>query len=373
MQRFKEAIDRNIAFHNGEMRDSILLTVSMPSKFPSASSDYYGRKKEEQNEQDKLWLERECYIVDPQNRINLMNEYHGQIENRQMINDDYVPVYYPTLHLGESYCAAMLGADTSFFGTANYTCSGAKPLITSEKDLDKLIIDPDNYWIKFIQSALEHFCELADGKMLLVPIIAMDALNLAVELMGSTEAYMAVYEDTELLHKIMEFGVEYMTYIYKIQDDIIRPYNDRMVNADSSAFGGLLMSVDAYTVCNPEIYKNMGLVYQNKLLENIGYGFMHMHGFGLDKLLPLTAQLPGIKDYRLGRDLKAQENLPVESISWMREVLGDDRQLSTSVSHHEFIAGIENRTLPFNTHYSCWTDNLETANKMIDMAKNYRK
>jgi len=86
--------------------------------------------------------------------------------------------------------------------------------------LDKLVIDPDNYWVKFIQTALKHFCELADGKMLLVPIIAMDALNLAVELMGSTEAYTAVYEDPELLHKIMDFGIEYMTYIHKIQDDI---------------------------------------------------------------------------------------------------------------------------------------------------------
>ncbi|MCL2776065.1 MAG: hypothetical protein FWD71_22390, partial [Oscillospiraceae bacterium] len=355
--------------HNGEMRDGILLTLSLPS--PSTSGDYYGRK--ENDAKSNLWTERDCYICDGQNRIDLMDEYRRRIETRPIINDDYVPVEYPTLHLGESYCAAMLGADVSFYGTANYTCSGAKPLIKSVKDLDKLIINTENCWIKFIQSALKHFCELADGKMLLVPIIAMDALNLAVELMGSTEAYTAVYEDPELLHKIMEFGVEYMSYIYKIQDDIIRPYNDKTIGADSSAFGGLLMSVDAYTVCSPDVYVNMGLSYQGRLLDNVKYGYMHMHGFGLDTLLPLTAQLRGIQDYRLGRDLKSQENLPAESIVWMRKILGDDRQLSTYVSQDEFISGIKNRTLSFNAHYSCWTGNIETAKKMIEMAKNYRR
>ena len=362
---YREAAERNAAFHNGEMRDGILLTLSLPS----TSADYYGRKKEEDNQ----WTKRSCYIADPQNRAALMEEYRRQINSRPKINDDYIPAVYPTAHLGESYCAAMLGADVSFYGMANYTCSGAKPLITCAKDLDRLVIDPDNYWIKFICDALEHFCGLAGGEMLIVPIIAMDALNLAVELMGSTEAYTAVYEAPELLHKIMEFGVEFMAYVYKIQDEIIRPYNDKALGADSSAFGGLLMSVDAYTVCSPEIYKTMGLEYQQKLLEKVGCGYMHMHGFGLDTLLPLTAQLPAIKDYRLGRDLKAQENLPVESITWMRETLGADRQISVYVSQDEFIEGIKNRTLPFNARYSCWTDNMETANKMVEMAKSYKK
>jgi hypothetical protein len=267
----------------------------------------------------------------------------------------------------------MLGADVSFYGTANYSCSGAKPLIKSKKDLDKLFINAENYWIKFLCSSLEHFCELADGKMMIVPIIAMDALNLAVELMGSTEAYTAVYEDTELLHAIMQFGVEYMTYLYKLQDDIIRPYNDKTINADSSAFGGLLMSVDAYTVCSPEVYKSMGILYQQKLMDKVGYGYMHMHGFGLDMLLPLTAQLHGIKDYRLGRDLKAQESLPAESIAWMRKILGEDRQITTYLSQNEFISGINDRTLPFNVHYNCSADSIETGKKMIELAKNYHK
>jgi hypothetical protein len=100
---------------------------------------------------------------------------------------------------------------------------------------------------------------------------------------------------------------------------------------------------------------------------------MHQHGFGLDMLLPLTAQLHGIKDYRLGRDLKAQEELPVESIAFMRKTLGDDKQISTYLSQDEFISGIKNRTLPFNTHYSCWTDNIETAKKLVEMAKNYKR
>ena len=177
MQKFKNAIDRRIAFHNGEMQNEILLTLSLPD----TSYDWYGRDKH-----NDLWTERECYIVDPNHRIALINDYIKRIEARPMIDDDYVPVEYPTLHLGESYCAAMLGADVTFYGMGKYTCSGAKPLITSAKDLDKLVIDPGNYWIKFIQSALKHFCELADGKMLFVPIISIDALNLAVELMGST-------------------------------------------------------------------------------------------------------------------------------------------------------------------------------------------
>lgn len=57
----------------------------------------------------------------------------------------------------------------------------------------------------------------------------------------------------------------------------------------------------------------------------------------------------------------------------MRETLGEDKQLSTYVSQDEFITGIKNRTLPFNAHYSSWTDKIETAKEMIEMAKNYHR
>ena len=164
-----------------------------------------------------------------------------------------------------------------------------------------------------------------------------------------------------------------MAYLYKLQDGIIKPYNDKTIGGDSSVFGGLLMSVDAYTVCNPDVYKNMGFEYQQRLLDKVGCGYMHMHGFGLDMLLPLTARLRNIKDYRLGRDLKAQENLPVESVPRMREILGEDKQISTYVSQDEFMAGIANRTLPFNAHYSCRADTSDTAKKMIGMAKDYHR
>ena len=60
MKRFQDATDRRTAFHNGEMRDGILLTASLPS----TSGDYYGRKEE----RDNLWIERDCYIDSEQNR-----------------------------------------------------------------------------------------------------------------------------------------------------------------------------------------------------------------------------------------------------------------------------------------------------------------
>jgi hypothetical protein len=272
----------------------------------------------------------------------------------------------------------MLGADVTFYGTAKYTCSGAKPLIASKDDLHKLKIDPDNYWVKFIQEALRHCIELSDDKMVLIPIISMDALNLAVELMGTTEAYTAIYDEDSVVFDVMEFGIEYNAYLYKIQNDIIRPYNDRIIkkaaqNADSSPYGGLLLSVDAYTICNPDIYEEMGFNYQQRLIDKVGYAYLHMHGTLLDGLLPLTSKLKGVTDYRLGRDLKAGVDLPFESVVWMREVLGDDKQFTIGVSKNEFIDGIKNRTLPFNVHYQSGAGSVEEAEMMVEMARNYKR
>ena len=63
MRKYKEAIDRRTAFHNGEMQNEILLTLSMPS----TSSDYYGRKEE----RDNSWIERDCSGEPKRSRKNI--------------------------------------------------------------------------------------------------------------------------------------------------------------------------------------------------------------------------------------------------------------------------------------------------------------
>lgn len=360
-KNFKEVIERNKAFLKRQLADGILLNVTVENSYTAM-----GR--------DTAWKERECLAISDKEWV--IEHCKREMEFHSLIDDDTIPKSYPTVHFGESIYGAMLGAKIKFVGTELHTCSGDEPIINCEEDLKKLKIDENNYYIKAFKDAATYFAEQANGEFALSYFISNDALNLAVELMGTTEAYIKALVDEELVRKVMDFGVEYNLWFYTLQKDIYEKNNRKALMDDElyDLFDKTWYSIDAYTLCNPNMYDSLGFEYQQKLVSTVGGGYMHTHGTGIFGLFPKIIKLKDLGSLQVGRDRKLGEDkklIELDKLQWFRDV-AQDIPLVISVSKEEFLQGIRKKSLPGGTTYITQADNIEEANKMSAMAKEYR-
>ena len=361
---FDDAAERNARFLKREMMDGILFKAEVHENPYVSGSDIYLNR-------DKSWSDRECLAVCDKKWV-LQNERFKAMIYKD-IDDDTITEGYPTLHFGESFYPAMLGAKVRFVGSMVHTCSGAKPIIFNEADLSKLNGYESNEWTNIFIESARYFADNTNGDFWLKYLISIDALNLAVELLGTTDAYFMIYDDPDLLEKIMEFGVEFNYWFYLLQKEIYAE-NNRAALGDElyELYDKTWYSIDAYNCCSPDVYKNMGFDYQKRLIDKIGGGKLHTHGTGLMNILPYISKLNNLSIMQIGRDKQSGEDIMnLDNLMYIREITGDI-PLSISVSPDEFKNGIKNQTLPGGIEYICYVKNTVEANRFADIAKNYK-
>lgn len=368
----RETVERNKAFLKRKMTDRILLRAHLSNIPPlSVRANAYANNRNINGNCMKP-SEYEYGCVSITRREWVIENAKRYFDMCASIEDDTIPRSYPTLHFGESIYAGMLGADIKFFGTPTHSYSFGKPIIKDVHDLDILRIDENNPWVIAFKESAAYFADRAAGEFCLQYFISIDALNLVVELMGSTEAYICALTDEEIVRKIMEFGIDYNAWFYSLQKEIYKK-NNQIVLLDSELYDlydKTWYSIDAYTICNPDLYDTMGFDYQQRLIQKCGGGMLHTHGTGLIDLCPKVAKLDGLDVLQLGRDLKAEEYLGIEYLKIFREQAGD-LPLLFSLSPEEFENGIRNRTLPGGVMYDTHADTVEQANRMAKLAKDY--
>jgi len=361
-KNFEEAAERNKRLLKRELMDGILFKTTV-SENPYDVHDNEGRSE--------VWGDRECLAVSDKEWVQ--DGCRRAASVYQLIDDDTIPEAYPTLHFGEAIYSGILGGEMQMVGNDFHTCSGAKPIIHSAEDFEKIQDYKNNHWVKVFTQSASYFAAQTKGDYWLKYIISIDALNLAVELLGTTEAYFMVHDDDALLRQIMEFGVDFNEWWYLHQKSIYEK-NNRAALGDNELYDlydKTWYSIDAYTICAPEVYNNFGLEYQQELIRRVGGGMLHTHGTALMQLLPYVSKLDGLGKLQLGRDLYSQEFMGVDHLLDVRKMT-KDTPLQIYVNPDEFMDGIKNKTLPGGTEYLCHTQTIEEANKLAYLAKEYR-
>jgi len=365
-KNLEHVIERWCRLVRRQMPREILLCTGLP---PSAE------QQAEMEDRDPTWRERDCLCLsDPEwvvRQCQLAARAVAQIE------DDTLPMACPHFHFGESVISGLLGGTLRYVGTASRTCSGAEPLVRDWSDLEQLKLDDDNPVLKQVLGILELTAAHSDHEYLLSYFILMDALNLAVELRGTTQAYIDLYTSPAELRRLLAFGVELNEWFFRHQERIIRPHNERVAGRAwarlTAAWSTAWDSVDAYTLCKPQVYREFGMEYQACLLKRIGGAMMHMHGTAMFDLLPLVAELEGLKGIQVGTDLHNSETFPLlPRLREARALAGDVPLVRLSLTAEEFERGVQDRLLVGNAQYSVPCDTAEQAHRYIEMASRYR-
>jgi len=74
---------------------------------------------------------------------------------------------------------------------------------------------------------------------------------------------------------------------------------------------------------------------------------------------------------QIGRDLYSGEELPIDQLPSIRRMTRDI-PLVISVSEHEFMEGIQKQSLPGGVEYVCRVKDIDTANRLAVIAREYR-
>jgi len=203
-------------------------------------------------------------------------------------------------------------------------------------------------------------------------------LNLAVEWRGSTNAYLDLYDAPEGLRRIMERGVTLNAEVLELERREHREYNLRTFEdaefcALAPAFEKPLLSVDAYTLTSPPVYRDLGMAYQQRLIDVYGGGHMHMHGTKLYQLLPLVAQLRGLISIELGDDgMREDEPSPISCLPRIQDQITGDIPLVVHCTREQFVAGLDGRTLAGGVEYCVrGVPDVNDANLLAARARDY--
>ena len=382
------AIDRRRAFFNRQMLDGVLASLPValsvyrpptvgwftpPEGLPATEPQWqaFERKWGPQVEgQDRKFPSNE-EILD-RNLIGL--------EQRCQVDDDYLPVLYPTLDAGESMVAGMFGRPLRFMhrrrGPA-YSMAG--PIIRDYAEAASLSLDFDSPWARQFLAITGWFTEHAAGRFGQHSFFPIDALNFVVELMGTQRAYEDVYLDPALLRELMEFGLKFNI---KVQESILREiprYADGsfVFMADwvptPPGSRAIIVGVDAYVFCAVKHYAELGFDYNRRLIEHFGAAVVHFHCNRPD-LAAEVAKLPGLKMFQFGGD--SRDPVPeIDRLPEMRKAVGD-MPLMINCTLDAFRQRLEDRALPPNVFYIVESADaglsVDEANRLAEQVWKYR-
>jgi hypothetical protein len=296
------------------------------------------------------------------------------------LDDDSMPIGYPSLHFGESVFAGFEGAHIEFHGNGLYTWSGTQsPPLTTWDALEDVLTSPlREPWCSRFENMAQYAVEHAQGRFGLRTFITIDTLNLAVEWRGNTAAYMDVIDAPENLRRIFARGVQLNKEVLALERAYFDPYNRGVFQNDefcalAPAIERPVLSVDAFTLVSPRLYQELGMSYQQRLIDEFGGGHMHMHGTKLYKLLPLVAQLRGLISVELGDDgLGPDDPLPMENLNRIQDEITHDIPLFVHCNREQFTDGLSKRTLAGGVHYCVrGIDSLGEANLLAARAHDY--
>ncbi len=302
------------------------------------------------------------------------------LELRGRVDDDWLPVLYPTLDAGESMVAGMFGRAVRFMhrrrGPA-YSMAG--PVLDGYDQRASLNLDFDSPWARNFLDIPRFFDEQSAGRFAQHSFFPIDALNFVVELLGTQRAYEDLYANPQPLREAMEFGLEFNI---RVQESLMRHiprYRDGyfVFMADWVPLPpnqrAIIVGVDAYVICSVKHYAEFGFDWNRRLIEHFGAAVVHFHCNRAD-LAAEVARLPGLKMFQFGGDTR-DPTPAIDHIPAIRRAVGD-LPIQVNCTLDAFVRRLSDRTLMPNVFYIVEDDgpglSIDDANRLANRVRAYR-
>ena len=282
---FDEVLERNISFATKDSRACILLHITgIASTPPSASI-----KPLEEWDFPRDYREyMEACIQKERARWS----YRGGL------GDDLLPCLKPYYGIAEH--SAFVGGKVVFGANTSYH----QHPIEEWEDFYKLSLDENNENFRLLLDSMEYLKSREKEAGFIAVLRGGEApMDMANALRGN-DLFTDFYDEPEMVRRLMEFCTEAGKFTFRHQLDIIGQRGGGVMTGMNLWLPGKSighLSEDASCMCSPEIYREFGKPYTEKLLEDYDFTVMHTHGMG-SHILPEIAAIEKIKWIEISAD-----------------------------------------------------------------------
>jgi hypothetical protein len=309
----------------------------------------------------------------PWKNLPVLLEMHRRYARANRENpSDALPLAIPVFHFENGIETAMLGGKVRWLGTRLHTYGEPiEPLIRGYAEFDWALPREENAWFQRYLEAYRYFVEHADGEFALSFQAGIIAMNFAVQLRGSVQAYLDMFDEPENLQRLLDYSTMFNAYLYGRVQEIVGPYNLRLYgNHPLSKYRAdrqPTSSVDAYSLCAPGTLRPWGARQLAAFNSLVGGTALHIHE-NSRHMLEDVAEIPGwrIVAFTDGPRYPRSFDIRWELRSRMRDI-----PLQIHCGQEEFLNALDRHDLPGNVQYGFSTDSLAEAERIMARVRAY--
>ena len=310
-----------------------------------------------------------CVYPDPDERIRFWDRY---LREWAVLEDDSIPVAALS-EFDQGLYGGVLGCEVRFNCNpeTGWISSMVVPLLKDWSEFKDLRFDERHPWLQRYERQMDRFVRGARGRFGIGHVILINGLNFAFELVGATETYAAMIDDSETLREAMELGLTVNRSIQQRFFSHIPLLEGGTCSSGAQWIPGRVIaeSVDPFHMTSVDYFEAWGRPVTERIMAEYDGGITHLHGNGRH-LLEAVCTIKGLKGLILGDDKGYPAALDVADDLRARS---GDTPLVMVTSHDRFVDKLNRHTLPGGVLYLVnGTPDAATANRCMETVRTYR-
>lgn len=310
-----------------------------------------------------------CDYPDPHERVKFWDRY---LAERAALEDDSIPSAYLS-EMDQGLYGGLVGGRVQFLAHPEngWISSMVAPLLSDWTDFDRLRLDLGHPWFERYRHQLAVFTQAADGKFGISHFILIDGLNFVFELVGATNAYLALSERPERVRRAIELAYEINV---AVQDEFFA----RVPGLAGGTFSNMVQwipgqivseSVDPFHMTSVACFEEWGREPVERILAHYDGGVLHIHGNGRH-LLEAVSTLRGLKAIYLGDD---RGYAPAFEVLAELRARSGDVPLVVQVEFPRFVQALDARQLCGGVLYRVTgAPDIAAVNRLMEKVRAYR-
>ena len=291
-------------------------------------------------------------------------EFDLFFRKRRDIHDDSIPVALPGLGLGP--WGGMFGAEV----TLQAGVSSSTPF-NSLAEIENLVFDQENHWVKYQLDAVAYFCEQSRGKFAVAPPETAGGVNTLWGLRGN-DIFIDMMENPAACIERIDWMRSIGIWLLEREKEIIGRYQGGIFDHWQVWMPGnpVWISVDMNSLCSPEFYDTFGYHDTQAFLDHFNGGFIHVHKPTGTYLLPKMAKHTNVTGFEFLHDLGYLDTC-FEGLLEIKNMV--QTGIHIDCDFRQFVEQIENNTLPAGIIYhvkEC--PGVDEANRLMSRVRQYR-
>jgi hypothetical protein len=326
MPHFDMAMKRVYAWFENEIIDRAPIRFQAHNAFLASATEEIAKKSKE---------EKEAWWFDVETQVEL---FINPIEGRRFHGETF-PVYFP--NLGPNVYAAFYGVELIFGEITSWSV----PVVREWEDVDKLVLDWNNIYLKKLDELTQYALERCKNKAMVGYTDLHPGLDCAAAWRDPQQLCLDMIEAPDQVEHLAELAIADFEKIYDHFDGLLKAADQPSVSwMGIPSFGRMhIPSCDFSTLISPRFFQRFGLPILQREVKTMTHNVFHVDGRGVAKHLDTILSVP-----------------EVQAIQWVQGV-GDDYPILQWVP---FIKDLQARNIPVIVDLS--KDDLDEFMEVMD-------